>query len=60
MNHEAESLRKAIRISTKSACRFIGLARAAKTSTLKAELVKMAMACRENCRSYRASLRGMS
>ncbi len=55
-----ESLRKALRISTKSALKFLAHARKAPTASMKAEFVKMAMACRENCRSYRASLRAAS
>jgi hypothetical protein len=60
MNAETDSLRKALRISFKSARKFIALARTAATPTLKAEFVKMAMACRQNCAKYRASLRGAS
>jgi hypothetical protein len=51
-----DPLRKAIRISTKMALRFIAQARKAPSPSLKAEFVKMAMASRENCRKYRASL----
>ena len=56
----AESLRKAIRISTKSALKLVGMARTAPTPTLKAEFLKLVAAYRTNCRSYRASLRGAS
>jgi hypothetical protein len=57
---EAESLRKAIRISINSAKKCLKNARAAQSPGMRADFLKMAKAYRLNIATYRTKLASLS